>query len=110
MKITNKVKIGGVTFKVEYKRNLTVGTGAYGQLHPSRQKIIIDKNLEREMQEGSFIHEIIEAINGMYELDLEHWKISVLDAALYQIIKDNPGIFSENLEERTGNRNEKETN
>jgi hypothetical protein len=95
MNIPKKIKIGGLVFKVELYENLTAGAQSYGQMRPMEQKIVIDKTLSEQMQEQTFIHEILEVIDSNYELKLEHRNISVLEAALYQVIKDNPKVFSD---------------
>ena len=55
----------------------------------SGNKIVINKELPLSQQESTIIHETIEAINFLFELNLEHNKIMTLETALYQFLKDN---------------------
>jgi hypothetical protein len=57
------------------------------------QWIHIDNSIFREQQESALIHEIIEQIDCINQLGLEHGQICVLESMLYQVIKDNAGIF-----------------
>jgi hypothetical protein len=53
----------------------------------------INKNLIDPKQELAIIHEVVEIINGEYQLDLPHPKIMTIGYAFYQFIKDNPEVF-----------------
>lgn len=53
------------------------------------QKIIIDESLPQDKKEETLLHEIIEALNGYYSLNLEHDVITTLGFGLHQVLKDN---------------------
>lgn len=55
----------------------------------SGNKIVVNKNLPISQQESTIVHEALEAINFLFELNLEHNKIMTLETALYQFMKDN---------------------
>jgi len=93
MQIPKRIKIGGLVFKVELHDNLTTGQGSYGQMRPVDMKIVIDSTIAKPMQESTFLHEIIEVLNTNLELGMEHKVISAMESGLYQVIKDNPGMF-----------------
>ncbi|GAB1444159.1 hypothetical protein MASR2M39_30050 [Ignavibacteriales bacterium] len=82
---TNLIKIGGHHFTVDY----VDGLADSGSTDTSLNKILINKNLAKSNQESTILHEIIEAINAIYDLKLEHQTIQTIEAALYQIYKDN---------------------
>lgn len=97
MNIPTKLKIGGYNYDVELIDNLARDRSASGQSCMNDQWIHIDSTICQEQKESTFIHEILEQINNVNELRLEHWQICVLESTLYQIIKDNPDAFSEVL-------------
>lgn len=47
------------------------------------------------LRQQVFIHELVEAMNLEYDLKLRHHTIEQLECALYQVIIDNPSMFSE---------------
>jgi hypothetical protein len=95
MNIPNKLKIGGYNYSVKLDPKLIRDNGHQGSQCANGLEILIDPNLPKENQESVMLHEILEAINYHYALNLEHDKIMVLETALYQVIKDNIDIFKE---------------
>ena len=87
------IKIGGLNYRVSQVENLARDNGALGRCCGNSRTIEIDSNLDEQVKEKTLIHEIIEAINFENQLNLEHWKISVLESSIYQILKDNGGII-----------------
>lgn len=81
----NLIKIAGHHFTVDY----VDGLADSGSTDTALNKILINKNLSKSNQESTVIHEIIEAINSIYDLNLPHQTIQTLEAALYAIYKDN---------------------
>lgn len=57
----------------------------YGQFDPETIAISIDSTLTLAHQEEVFWHEVVEAIDCLYELELEHHKIQTLGVALHQV-------------------------
>lgn len=93
MNIPDKVKIGGQTYRVRYDAKMPTKRGHKGECDPMDNEITLDPLMIKSQQEQTFIHEILEAINFEYPVNLEHTQIELLDAVLYQVIKDNPEIF-----------------
>ena len=90
MKIPKKLKIGGYLYTVEMReRDKNDGSNNPGASFCRYQKIFIEKNAHKEQQESSLIHEILETIDYHYQLKMDHDKLSVLETALYQVLKDN---------------------
>lgn len=87
--IPDSLKIGGLTIKVEQVNNLASNRDKFGEFSFIEQKITIDGSLPEDKKEETLLHEIIEALNGYYSLNLEHDKISVLGFALHQVLKEN---------------------
>ena len=56
---------------------------------PRTQMIWIDSKQSPDAQVSSLFHEILEALNYHYQLSLKHNILSVLETAIYQVLKDN---------------------
>ena len=95
MQIPEKIKIGGYIVSVEFVNNLMTDRQHTGEYHPRIQTIKIDKDCSEQEREEVFIHEVLEAIKAIYDIQLEHRDLSLLVTVLHQVIKDNPGIFRE---------------
>lgn len=63
-------------------------------------EIIIDADLENERQKKTIIHEIIEAFNFEYELELEHRKITVLESAFFDLLKNNQELMYKIIDDK----------
>lgn len=95
MNIPKTVRILGRTYEVEHiniekeKDN----DGHRGYVNYPNQRIIIDNSGHRERQESTLLHEIIHVIATIQSVDLKEKDVELIEAGLYQVIKDNPGIF-----------------
>lgn len=89
MKIPKKLKIAGYEYSVEFSEDLARDKDLFGDFNGRMQRIRIEKSLTKERQFGVLLHEIIEAIDYHYQLELEHNKIKAFETALYQVLKDN---------------------
>lgn len=89
MKIPDKINIAGFTFDIIFydDREYNQGSNNPASCNTGSQKIFIDKRCHPEQQEVNLLHEIIEAINYNYQLELDHKQITVIAAALYQVHK-----------------------
>lgn len=90
-----KIKIAGYEVKIVVDKNLVANEARVGEYSPFEQKITIADGLTRQQMIETLIHEVLEAANDIYELDLDHdnqlCKMSVI---LHQIIVDNPQIIN----------------
>jgi hypothetical protein len=89
MKIPKKVKVGGQTYKVREDR----ATVDFGSVNFQTLEIQIDASAAIGRREQSFLHEIIEAVNKEFDVELTHHQIELLEGGLYQVIVDNPTVF-----------------
>ena len=87
------IKIGGIYYKVIYKKDLARDRGHLGECCGNSAEIGLDNNLNKHVEDKVLLHEIIEAINFEYELKLEHEKISILESSLYQVLIDNKELI-----------------
>ena len=60
-----------------------------GEFCPRNLTIDIEKTSSHQRQWETLFHEIIEAINSQYNLELPHQTINILGSAIFQVIKDN---------------------
>ena len=85
-----KIKIGGVWVDVKYISGQEhFPDGESGLALFNQHLIKIDDSMKKEEQESTLIHEILEFINKMWELGLDHKTICCLEVSLYQVLKDN---------------------
>ena len=90
MKILSQLKIAGYYYDVISKdMEKLEGILNPGAVNLAQHRIFIDTIQCIEEQESSLIHEILEILNYIYELNLEHDTLASLEASLYQILKDN---------------------
>ena len=82
--------VAGHRFRVEYDNTIT-SSGACGMMLAQHLMIKIDPNQEQSIIEETFIHEMIEAINYIYELELDHPKIQTLGAAIHHAMNSSRG-------------------
>jgi len=85
-----KIKIGGKYVEVKYVTGEEhFPDGEFGMSFLRQNIIKIDTDQTKEEQESTLLHEVLEFINSMFELELKHPDISRLEVALYQVLKDN---------------------
>lgn len=85
------IKIGGIHYKI-----LPVDSKiseSYGKVVFECASIHLDETLIHDMALATLLHEVIEVINEENELKLEHRAIQTLATQLFQVLKDNPGVF-----------------
>ena len=91
MKIPGTLKIGAHKFKVLQKTEAEVVSGNLGACQVTTCRIWINTSPEIAIsqREQSFFHEVMEALNGLYQLNLEHHKIETIAEGMYQVLNDN---------------------
>jgi len=85
--IIKELMIAGRPFSVEYC-DLTPAD-CLGKAHVAQQRILIEAGLGYHARRATILHEILEVIDSLYELNLDHRVISALESALYQVLQDN---------------------
>lgn len=89
MKIPSNLKIGGFQWNVKEVQNLMSDRERLGEMAPRTQEISIEKGSSKQQKEETLLHEIIEVLNWMYNIKLEHYQIELLGVSLHQVLKDN---------------------
>lgn len=92
MNLPDKVRIGPYDIKVEVVENLAVDREHGGEYSPRELKISLDSSIEKRHGE-ILMHEIVEAINDIYNLKINHDDMMVLGVVLYQVLKENKLTF-----------------
>ncbi len=69
--IPRQLKIGGFTYAVEYKEHDEDlrSRNRYGEHHASTRKIILESSFSAEQVNNTFLHEILHAIDAIYNND-----------------------------------------
>jgi len=88
MEIPAKLKILGHEFTIE-KVDANKTQGANGETWLKTHEIKINSGIAQTKKESVLLHEIIEIIDSMFGLGLEHTEIECLEEALYCILKEN---------------------
>lgn len=92
-KIPNKINILGRQFTVSVRNRDHDGTGELASARYATQEIWIEEDSHIQVQEEGLIHEILEMLNIMCELNIDHDKISILGVTLYQVLSENKLSF-----------------
>ena len=92
MHIPDKIKVGPYEVKVEIIDNIAIDREHRGEYFPRELKISLDSALKKRHGE-IFMHEVMEAINDIYNLNIDRDDMMVLGMALYQMLKENKLII-----------------
>ena len=66
---------------------------SYGVCHHDTHTIGISNCNSEEHAKSVLLHEILEALNYRLELNMDHTKITALEAGLFQVMRDNPKLM-----------------
>jgi hypothetical protein len=88
-KLPSEVKVGGNIFKVEETEGLAANKDAFGCVSFAENIIYIDKSIHKSRKESVLVHEIMEAIFGDLEFEVEHDKLTSIAHVLHQVLVDN---------------------
>lgn len=86
--IKDKIRIGGHVITIEEQKNFARDHNNFGEWQPIPLKIIIDADLPESLKNETIMHEILEAVTQLYDIDIKHHKLEVLAVVLYQIFSD----------------------
>lgn len=95
MEIPESVKILYKEYTVEEHENLHDEKGdLYGQIHYLPERILLNEGAKKEQKKAVLLHEIVHALDEMYNIELEEKQVEKLGNALYMLQRDNPGLFA----------------
>lgn len=102
MKIPNKIDIGGQEISVE------LGDIAYanalGLFSSDDQTIVLANDQKECVVASTLVHEILEAINAIYNLEMNHNQIQIASQALFQVLRTNDLDFRKTATQNTKSR------
>lgn len=92
IRIPNKIRVFGQSIDVSLTRTPEEIPGkgvVLGRYTPKDQKIVLyDNPTKPDIAASNFIHETIEAIDCLGDLQMNHTQISTLSSALHQVFVD----------------------
>ena len=85
------IKIGWKNYKIVYtdEELYEDGEKILGSVNCDAAKIIIETRHGEDSSKVTLIHEVIHAMDDMYNVGLEEWQVEALSNAIYTTIKDN---------------------
>lgn len=94
MNIPDKIKIGGIVYKViECTNPSEEDSNIDGQIIYSKQELRLKNDMEQDYKENVFVHEIMHGILELIGLEQDENLVIRLSNAMHQVIKDNPQMF-----------------
>ena len=81
---------------VKLVERLTQDRERFAEFSPRECEIRIDSDIPHNRKMLALLHEIIEAIVGQYEIDIEHEELSTLTNVLHQVLCDNSLTWGNN--------------
>lgn len=78
------IKILGKEYKIEYVDNKTLG-GNFGDCNTANAYIRINKDITKQQQEDTLLHEVIHIISDELTLELTEGQVGRLATILYSI-------------------------
>lgn len=94
MNIPEKIKVLYKEYTVEETANLHDNGGdLYGQIHYLPEKIFLNVDASEEQKKSTLLHELIHALDEMYDIRLKEKQVKKLGNAFYMLQKDNPELF-----------------
>lgn len=99
MNIPKKVRIGYKDYKINKIEGNLVDENkvCYGNIKFDEGDINISNLYSDDQQKCTFIHECVHGIDDIVETGLTEEQVRKLSKGIYQFIKDNPNIFTEDM-------------
>lgn len=99
MKIPNTIKSGGHYLKIEKVPTKDIDNPGEFNNYYRLIRIREDVNIPESVVSEAFLHELLEVIRIVNNLDIDHTHLTILSEHLFQIMRDNKLNFSEDEEE-----------
>ncbi len=91
MHIPASFKLSGHTYVVQRTGFEAQARGFKGSCFNDQLIVQVADDIAESCQQETFWHEVVEAIDFTYELKLDHQIISVLGAAIHQVVETREG-------------------
>lgn len=89
MAIPKFVTINGCKIPIKFVKHLLRDYSRYGEYSTTEMVINIDADLSIQRQEITLMHEILEAIKDIHDLDIDHELIQPIATGFYEVFKKN---------------------
>ena len=96
MTLPKQIKVGGLTITVREVEGLIVDYDRFGEFSPRELQIRVESHLSWDRKELTLLHEIIEAVTTLNEIEMEHSDLTTLAHELYQVLVDNNLTWGDN--------------
>lgn len=94
MEIPNTVKILYKEYEIVQEKNIhNDSSDLYGEVHYLDEKILLNVDSKEDQKKATLIHELIHAIDEMYQISLNEDQVDKLGNGVYMMIKENPQMF-----------------
>lgn len=88
--------IAGYQIDILEDTNIFANESRIGEYSPFEQTIRIAKGITKQQKVETLIHEVLEAVNDIYELGLDHdQQLCKLSVIIHQIIVSNSKIIND---------------
>jgi len=87
---TIKRKLWGREWRIKFVKEVPTEEAAeanWGFCDTGNRIIYVDINAPEDEAKSTLLHEVIEAINYTYDLELDHTQIQTLEAALFEALE-----------------------
>lgn len=91
--IPESITINGIVIQIFHIKHLMRDYGRFGEYSSCEMRINIDDDMTEQKKELVFCHEMIEAIDDIYSLSMDHAHIQPIAVAIYDIIKNKKVEF-----------------
>ena len=96
MNIPEKIRVLHQTYQISEVDNLHDGADdLYGQVRYLEERILLNSGASGEAKKAALMHETIHAIDEMFQIGLEEKQVEQLGVGIYNLIRDNPEVFTE---------------
>ena len=83
------VIVAGIPYAVRFNADLAAEHGALGRSTGNRAVIELDPGAPAEVRYHTLLHEIVEQLNYLMDLGLNHHQVELLALGLYQVLTAN---------------------
>ena len=85
-----KLRVCGIDYEVQLSNKLISDHNAAGMCYPDSSLIEVSTHCSPQAARMTLLHETLEAICSHLNIEIEHHYIELLEAGLFQVIRDNP--------------------
>ena len=97
-----KIKIGPITYKVNFYNNLMsseTGRMLHGEARHVQPEIALNKGNESDIQHLTLWHEVLHCFEAVYgDLEMTEDSVNRLSAYIVMALKENPVLRGENVD------------